>query len=366
MRHIIKDDFSCLFCNELLEEIFIKCEECHEKPQICLECFSNGLENEQHRNDHAYRVINLKNFVTFQEWNVYDEIQLNLKASNNKLGELEQTTITNEEKSRFEPSETRLKHLESWFDLFEVSNNSKLTRKHKKSRLRSTMVLYKEPNVNNQTDMSLNLNSIRPAVHSKLYRLMSGYRAARGDFETESRENFEFKHRADMDYGQINDLSSYECNLIDDDINVDSIDDDSFVNAFKVSALGSYKNLIRERYEKKKFIREFGLLPDLIEKSIGLKSSFPIGAAKPSSIQYLPQLRPGEQLCTVTDNISHLRKLNTDSVHYWNLPSKFITLFSDYESYAKSSELLNHFGYVFKLIIFGVLKLRYLNLDLKF
>lgn len=345
------DDFSCLFCNELIEEIFIRCEVCHESqqqqqeqdetspfivsrqiraPNICLECFSNGLETDEHKNDHAYRVINLRQIPTLNSRTLFDDLTINSRSSKHQLGFLNKLPRIIDNESDLD-AETCLRQFESWFGLFGHNSNESRT---KKPRLRSTIVLYKEPGPN-QSESSNGINSIRPQVHSKLYRAMSGYRAARGDFETESRENFEYKHLANMDYEQKDEVNFL--NYPDEDESV--LSDEQVMLQLKLSVLSSYNDVIQDRYEKKKLIRDFGMITELGSTA---KTS------RTSAMQYQVWNRQGERFSHSTDSVTHLQKFNTDSVHHWNLPSKFMRFFNNYESYAKTTELLNHFGYDFK------------------
>jgi hypothetical protein len=75
----------CLMCNVELKSIFIKCFECnqnnnqHQQQQpmyICLNCFSQGIENHTHKNTHAYSVLNLAKLNSFSNWNLRDEYRL--------------------------------------------------------------------------------------------------------------------------------------------------------------------------------------------------------------------------------------------------------------------------------------------------
>lgn len=325
-------EFSCLFCNELVDEILIRCEICQpgqlgRQPIICLECFSNGLENEQHKNDHSYRVLNLADVFTFQAWNPHEEIQLNSLASSHRFNQLTKSHENSTLVGRFN-ADACLKHLETWFTLFGYSSEQRA----KKPRLRSTMILYKEPTLS-QAESSSGAASIRPVVHSKLFRLTSGYRTARGQFETETRENFEFKYVADMDFTPtgVNYAQSDPTN-----------DDQVIINRLQMSVLHTYKDLIRERQARRKLIRDFGLVSEIVPNTLSSMKANP--SYRTNSLQYEPLLKTGQVFSQSTDCASHLHKFNKDSVHFWSLPHKFVRLFADFETYAKNAELLNHFG----------------------
>jgi len=141
-----------------------------------------------------------------------------------------------------------------------------------------------------QNENDLSIGPKRPLIHSKAYLTMNGYRPSRSDFETEYINHFEFKFIADLDF---------DCpmtpadSVLDDDGSNDSLPQSSHqtcdetndkqeenVNEsetedeekhehetetkLKLGILKAYNELIKERYERKRFVREFGLLNEIV------------------------------------------------------------------------------------------------------
>ena len=122
---------------------------------------------------------------------------------------------------------------------------------------------------------------MRPSINSKQYRTMSGYRHARGDFETEYNDKFEMKYIADMDYLNGHYLLDEHLEEVDVD-DEETLDNDEMTEVekdLKLSILNSYNDLIRERYERKTFIKNFGLLNELASTAVTPnfdKQTFPV------------------------------------------------------------------------------------------
>lgn len=358
------DPFDCIFCNIKLKEIFIKCDVC-EAAFICLACFSNGLENDHHKNDHAYRVINLKLFETFDDWDAYDELELNSRLMINPNLVLNKPTpldtvdsistgVDSNSNSTLKTltingfgADACVRHFEKWIEMMDgVNGDDRMDETLLyRTRLKTTIVQFKDlhqtPSINNDftgKHVHLSLVNIRPAVNSKLYRLMNGYRAPRGDFETEYTDKFELKHIADLTHEiELDELARLE--------DADSVEDNDYYieHKLKLTILHMYRQLIEERYERRWFIKQFGLLNELVQQDY--KSNL-INNAKPA--QYRPLIELNDRHSPVYTNTTHLQKLNTDSLYNWPLPVKYQRLFLNFDEYLKFTELLNHYGYLKK------------------
>jgi hypothetical protein len=307
---------------------------------ICLSCFSSGRENEWHKNDHPYRVVNLQRIRTFHKWNAFEELELSEKFSLNPSLISKLSMSENDSKrqeidlegfsiGRFNQDEC-IRHLENWFRLFQ-NNAANQTDELKlyKSRFRLTMVPFKEAFSNEASNY---LSTIRPAPNSKLYRLMNGYRPSRGDFETEHNDKFEQNHIANMlDEQDLNEM------LFDDSDELE--DNDYFIECkLKTSVLHIYNRLIQERWERNQFVKNFGLLNEVLQQDY--KST--IAHPKTSSNPLRPLLKSFDP--KVESSTLNLQKINVDSLHNWTLPIKFHRLFANYDDYLKCAELLNHYG----------------------
>ena len=98
----------------------------------------------------------------------------------------------------------------------------------------------------------------------------------------------------------------------------------------KLLILDSYHSLIQERYERKKFIREFGLLNELNSNQTVLFND---------KLAYL-NLQQNNFKC---GDISHFKRLTEkDLLVKISLPIKFQRAFPDIDAYLKYAELTNH------------------------
>jgi transcriptional adapter 2-alpha len=258
-------DFCCAICNLKLKAIFIRCVQCKAEHSpniyICLECFAQGSETNTHRSDHNYDVCNLNRIKTFSNWTACEELSLfenivMLNAQN--WTEITKSTNENAVARRMEVE--CKDHFEDWLE-----------------------ILCRNPDTSNDIgDLELfvgdgsfvmrenELGPPRPALHSQQYRRMSGYRAARGDFETEFNNDYEFKSISDIDY----DVDQADQKCIDAECVSDSsqastaTNSDDIEERLKLAVIQSYRDLISERCKRKKLIRDFGLLNELAINSM--------------------------------------------------------------------------------------------------
>ena len=65
----------CHFCErEITRLTYIHCEVC-KSIEICLLCFSNGNQNQKHKRNHSYRIIDKLGFPIFDEdWTSHEEL----------------------------------------------------------------------------------------------------------------------------------------------------------------------------------------------------------------------------------------------------------------------------------------------------
>lgn len=360
------DDICCVFCKLKLDYIFIRCEECdctqNQKaslPYICLECFSNGIQNEYHRNNHSYKVINTKQIKTFDDWSVYEELEVMSNLNNNKIISFKRfnysDVVYDDSGHQFNAPKTNnnhdwIKHLEKWFDLFRDYTTKHTEWNVYENRIKNTIINLKSSNQNannlvfgskimNTTSL---LNLIRPCIDSKQYRNLSGYKPARGDFETEYNDKFEFKYLADLDFEYSNEVmveknfSDEEIDIEGDSIDVDMDEDFKIENELKLCILKAYNDLIRERLEKKSLIRSFGMLCDFSQNEFALNMS------KNKPMEYIKKL---DKHSLYVDNFYHLKQAGEKIVSF---PVKFQRLFKNYESYSQFLELINYQAFLKK------------------
>jgi transcriptional adapter 2-alpha len=72
-----KNSYSCQYCKrDITQQCRIKCAECINV-ELCTDCFSVGVEFENHKNLHSYRISDCLDFPIFSnDWTVGEELLL--------------------------------------------------------------------------------------------------------------------------------------------------------------------------------------------------------------------------------------------------------------------------------------------------
>ena len=295
--------FCCFICNLKFNSVYIKCMDCIHLNKICLNCFSNGLEHGTHQNDHSYKVVNMDELTSFDGWSVQQELEL-----------IEQIELSNEFFFLNSVSDTHtLSHIEKWQSYFlgSVRYNDEFDRfinDYYSVKTSHRINMFKKLETEQVTSRSI---PIRPQELSNLYKKMNGYRAARGDFETEMNDKFELKVAADLNPVDLIDITEEEMN------------EDKELESQLVSVLiDSYQELISERYERKKFIKKFGLLNECYNSNQLLMGQFGEQAVKFDGVNR-----------SKTTHIIRLQKV-----------------FECYDDYVKFLEIYNHQSFLIKRI----------------
>lgn len=279
--------FCCFICNLKLDTIYIKCSACNE--DICLKCFSHGLEKDAHTNTHEYQVVNTEHIQTFDEWSLKRELDLldQIEAASKEVFFLNETTDRHVKT-----------HIEKWHNMFldhDVVSDTVDSFSKFLNEFYSVKTVYKLKRIDSDLSASRSI-PLRPIELSAQFRKLNGYRAARGDFETELNDKFEFKLVADL--------------TLEDDL-----EDDEFDTELVLSVIAAYNELIRERYERKKFVRRFGLLNECSNSNQLALSQF------------------SEQIIKLESNSEFLKQSQL---------LKYEKFFDSFEDYVKFVELYNH------------------------
>ena len=186
---------------------------------------------------------------------------------------------------------------------------------------------------------------IRPYEHTGPFRKMNGYRPARGDFETEYQDTFELKFIENIDFEKnVSKLCNLSEDISDSDLSSDEAGsnekqnfqcvDEELESALKMSIIDSYNSLIRERYDWKEFVREFGLLNEVYNNQTILyndKMSY-LSVQQDCGNSALAKLSEKELLTRLT------------------VPIKLQRFFYSYEEYVKYGELSNYQVHLVKRI----------------
>ena len=218
-------EFCCFLCNLKLGAIFVRCTICEQlhgrlnAPQnsnICLRCFSSGQELGQHCNDHDYKVVNLNDYPSFSGWTVKQELDL-LDVIENSTFEIQLSNLSSIEASWPKISKVVDKslteftsHIDEWLRLIFNQKAASVCNESIEKLISEFYLLRSTPKSSNtikRTELSKELDNVssafmplRPFEHTNQYRKMNGYRAARGDFETEMKDNFELKFIGNLDF----------------------------------------------------------------------------------------------------------------------------------------------------------------------
>lgn len=340
--------FNCIFCSVELENLFIRCKECLISTDICLNCFAKGSQTSLHRNNHEYTVLNLNNLITFSNWSAKQELRLLNSIKHNK--ELNWSNISdcvsidnNSVKSSIECKD----HFEDWMALIASTDDKEVD---------NLIFLFSgDPSFNFRDN---DTNPWRPNTLTNSFKKLSGYRAARGDFETEYIDKYEVINISDLDFDGVAHFSGTFNNAEDDDVvdveneseedneNQDE-DNEEIEFELKLCMLKSYHDVLRKRYSIKKFIRKFGLFSEIasntLKQSFGLKSQLLINPKfyrlfkdSKNLIEHLELLEYQSQL---KKRINELNELRENGIRSFKHVKMYKSLKTKRENSIKTSHL---------------------------
>lgn len=162
----------CSGCQNCVREPYIKCPECESI--LCLECFAKGCETAKHRNNHSYVIIkdDIQVFSGAANWTAKDERCLLESLRVQGYGNWD--AIAKSLQYRFTAAECRQHYHDYYFGgIFERL----LGLQH----IENCYIPQRTPYV-------VKMRSVDPPRHDDIasmqFKLMAGYRCARGDFDT--------------------------------------------------------------------------------------------------------------------------------------------------------------------------------------
>ena len=213
----------CFKCLKLLHKIFIQCDEC-DNIDICTACFAQGSEVEglHHLNTHRYRIMR-DDFFLFGDWTARDELILLDQLSS--LGPSNWIEVVKSLKCS--PAECE-KHYVDYYLKYPIPELP--TPPSPEKLYRPIPMIYR----------SGTHDPPRPLQGSVYQRDMGGYCAARGDFQ------FEVFQNAELEVASIDELTDEE--------------DEGLTEALSLAVLDIYNNKLRERFRRKRIVREHGLI----------------------------------------------------------------------------------------------------------
>ncbi|XP_067647624.1 transcriptional adapter 2A isoform X2 [Eurosta solidaginis] len=233
----------CYACHNDLSEPYIKCADC-ENTLLCTQCFAQGCETVTHLNTHAYIIVrdDIQVFPGAVAWTARDERILLRTLEKEGYGNWEAVTRA----LNFRHSvEECCQHYHNFYfgGIFE--------RLLGLTHLRDTYFPERMPYV-------VKMRSVDPPrtdeTSSMQFKMMAGYRCARGDFDTPYDNSAE-----DLLTTIIQDsfAAMSESDTYDEHV------DEMSRNAYEELQLGlvrAYNNRLRERHRRYRIMRDHGLI----------------------------------------------------------------------------------------------------------
>uniref|UniRef100_A0A1A9WGT7 Transcriptional adapter n=1 Tax=Glossina brevipalpis TaxID=37001 RepID=A0A1A9WGT7_9MUSC len=229
----------CCGCQNIAREPYIKCHECESI--LCLECFAKGCETEKHRNNHSYVIVkdDIQVFSDAGNWTAKDERCLLESIRTQGYGNWD--AVAKLLKYRFTAAECRQHYHDYYFGgIFERL----LGLQHNANCYVPQRIPY-----------MVKLRSVDPPRHDDIasmqYKLMAGYRCARGDFETPYDISAE---------SLLTTILQADDNLIDIMEDEDNTQDRLLIEELKCGLVRAYNHRLKERQRRYKIMRDHGLI----------------------------------------------------------------------------------------------------------
>ncbi|KAL9889347.1 transcriptional adapter 2A isoform 1-T3 [Glossina fuscipes fuscipes] len=229
----------CSACQNCVREPYIKCPECESI--LCLECFAKGCETEKHRNNHSYIIIkdDIQVFSGAANWTAKDERCLLESLRVQGYGNWD--AIAKSLQYRFTAAECRQHYHDYYFGgIFE-----------RLLGLQHIENCY----VPQRTPYMVKMRSVDPPRHDDIasmqFKLMAGYRCARGDFDTPydvSAENL------------LTMILQADDNLSDIVEEEDYSQDRFLIEELKCALVRAYNHRLKERQRRYEIMRAHGLI----------------------------------------------------------------------------------------------------------
>lgn len=339
-----KTHITCAICKkELKEEPVIKCCEC-TCLEICVQCFSYGLETQQHRSDHQYR-IDRRHVPIFPLSDWTPELELDLLNAVIEFGYGNWSDI-----SKRIISKTR-SEIEKHFNNLYIDNKSNVS-----DIPTIGCNLITSYRANPSYKYSASVNSEEPPrfpVGSQQYRYFAGYNAPRGDFEIEY-DNTAESVISNLDFEELND---------DDDDDEDSYD---LTRELYFIMIQHYNERVKERFRRKRIIKNHGLL--LLRKFPITLHKYENSLGKPMLDRLFPfmQLMSGEKFDFLLEGLDRETELRRYFMRLRSFRENGLTRFYSCKLYenlkASREEMMKSLQ---QLKQNPALSLQHLNLDVK-
>ncbi|KAM7360989.1 transcriptional adapter 2A [Cochliomyia hominivorax] len=240
-HHTFSHVHQCVCCHLALQEPYVKCADC--SAELCLQCFAKGRETVKHFNNHAYVIVkdDIQIFPGPGNWTAKEERILLNTLQTQGYGNWE--AVAKALQYRFSVAECRQHYHDNYFGgIFERL----LGLQHASQTYMPQGMPY-----------VVKMRSIDPPRHDDItsmqFKMMAGYRCARGDFDTpyditaesllttilESEDNI--RNIPDLAGGE----EDVICNCIEE---------------LKLAIVRSYNHRLKERNRRYKIMRDHGLI----------------------------------------------------------------------------------------------------------
>ncbi|XP_029651100.1 transcriptional adapter 2-alpha [Octopus sinensis] len=237
----------CPVCSQQLKEPYVRCLSCPNPLLLCLNCFARGTEVGEHQNNHSYNFVRDDIPLFESSWTAAEELKLLSLISEFGFGNWSDIAQQLKTKSKQECE----RH---YLNCFVENPNKQLP-----SFPEFNQAYYPSP-----VAFKLSDDPPRPQDGSPLFLEMGGYSAAAGDFNVEYNNFIELELK-DMtfdtdDNNEQENKEEGEQETDEDDIEDAEKEDHNFLTELKLAVIHIYRECIKERWRRKKIIRDYGLI----------------------------------------------------------------------------------------------------------
>ncbi|XP_061394105.1 transcriptional adapter 2A isoform X1 [Musca vetustissima] len=239
--HSGSEDISqCATCRTKLQEPFIRCADCDE--ELCLQCFAKGREIRQHKNNHAYVIVkdDIQIFPGPGTWTARDERILLQTLETQGYGNWD--AVAKALQYRHDAAACRQHYHDNYFGgVFE-----------KLLGLQHASEAYTPQH----TPYVVKMRSVDPPRHDDItsmqFKLMAGYRCARGDFDTP------YDVTAESFLTAIQEEEERIIDTLDDEVKDECTE--QCLDELKYALVQAYNHRLQERQRRYKVMRDHGLI----------------------------------------------------------------------------------------------------------
>ncbi|XP_014667012.1 PREDICTED: transcriptional adapter 2-alpha-like isoform X2 [Priapulus caudatus] len=241
----MEDSSLCCGCWSKLQPPYIRCSACRiengKSQQLCLQCFSRGYQDGDHRSNHPYEIIRHQFSILSKDWTANEEMLLLDAIRDRGLGNWSDVAKQVMTKNKQQCESHYMKS-------YVVKPLPSLPRfPEQPSDHQPQPVVYK-----------LSEQPPRPVAGTPWYFDMAGYEAARSEFTTEP-DNFAECDLRDIDFAApADDVDASEAGR---DTNDEDLQDEKLLmQEMQFAVINVYLSRLAERWRRHQTVRHCGLL----------------------------------------------------------------------------------------------------------